>query len=137
MKFSTITLRYIDRFEKNLTGGVPPREFIEQVLNVRLQLPDVLANETADEAAINPSLLLKLPLKSGLLMNLGINSANDPVGAGILVDTSVFTQTSTDSNSRSAMEVLEVAHESIRRVFLGLTKSIADQLEPEQDHVSL
>ncbi len=135
-KFGTITLRYIDRFTGNLIGNVPPREFIERVLNIRLQLPAVLTNETPDEAAINPSILLKVPLKSGLLMNLGINSANDPAGSGILMDTSVVTQISTNCISESAMGVLEIAHDSIRRVFIGLTLPIAAEMEPEQDHVA-
>ncbi len=135
-KFITITLRYIDRFTGNLTGNVLPRDFIERVLNVRLLLPTALTNETADEATINPSIQLKVPLKSGLLMSLGINAANDSIDAGILMDTSVVTQASTASDAESAMRVLEVAHDSIRHVFLGLTSPITAKMEPEQNNVS-
>lgn len=134
-KFSVITLRYIDRFSTALTGNLAPRTFIEDVLSIHLDLPKVVQDETEDQSKINPTIVLKLPLKSGLQMNLAINNANDPPSAGIVMDTTVVTLGSTDSNIESAMGVLETAHESIRRVFIGLTAPIASRMEP--DHVTI
>ena len=135
--FNSITLRYIDRFTGKFTGTLSSREFIEQVLNVRLQLPSVLIGETNDEAKINPSMLLRIPLKSGLLMNLNINAGVNVAAEGFLMDTIVTTNSATDASVDSAMKVLGQAHDSIRRVFVGLTTPISDKLEPEQNNVTV
>lgn len=134
-KFSVITLRYIDRFSSTLTGNVTPRTFIEDVLGIHLELPKVVQDETDDQSKINPTIVLKLPLKSGLQMNLAVNNANDSPSAGIVMDTTVVTPGSTESSIESAMGVLETAHESIRRVFVGLTAPIASRME--SDHVTI
>lgn len=133
-KFTIITLRYIDRFTQAFTGDVTPRAFIEGVLKVRLDLPQIVQDEVEDESQINPAIVLRLPLKSGLTMALAINNANDPPNAGIVMDTSVFTTGPTDPEMDSAMGVLEAAHDSIRRIFVALTEPIASKMEPE--HVS-
>lgn len=129
--FTTITLRYIDRFSPQLIGDRSPREFIRDVLNIQLDFPEVLKAEATDEDAINPTLLLKVPLKSGLLMTLGINPPNVP-DPGIVMDTSVVTQASIQMEVASAEAMLGVAHDSIRRLFMGLTAPIAANMEPER-----
>ncbi len=134
-KFSVITLRYIDRFSTALTGNLQPRTFIEEVLNIHLDLPKVVQDETEDQSKINPTIILKLPLKSGLQMNLAVNNSNDPPSAGFVMDTTVVTLGPTDSSIEAAMRVLETAHDSIRRVFVGLTEPIASRMEP--DHVTI
>ena len=88
-RFTTVVLRYIDRFTTEFSEGMLSREFIEQIFRIRLDLPAVLREEAVDERIIDETLLLRIPLKSGLLMTLGINPPTQPPGAGIVLDTSV------------------------------------------------
>ena len=131
-KFTTITLRYIDRFESNLTDNLLPRAFIDKVFDIGLRLPNAITSDAVSEESINPTILLRVPLKSGLLMTLGINPIAEQGGHnGIILDTSVVTQSSVPGDLKTAIEVLDTAHASIRKLFIGLTAPIQKQMEPE------
>jgi uncharacterized protein (TIGR04255 family) len=130
-KFNLITLRYLDRFGPELTGGLSPRDFVEQVFRIRLDLPEALKKEASNERTIEPTLFLKIPLKSGLLMTLGINPATQPPSSGIVLDTTVRSQSSVSCDFNAVMDTLEDAHLSIRNVFTGLTEPIYQTMEPQ------
>ena len=130
-RFTTVVLRYIDRFTAEFSEGMPSRDFIEQIFRIRLDLPAVLRDEAVDERIIDQTLLLRIPLKSGVLLTLGINPPTQPPGGGIVLDTAVGSQESVAFDVRAAVEMLEAAHTSIRHVFTSLTEPIYAKMEPQ------
>lgn len=130
-KFTSVTLRYIDRFTSELTGDRTPQQFIRDVLGIHLDLPNAITAEADDEKSIDSTLLLRVPLKSELLMTLGINPPTAPPTGGIIMDTSVVTRTSVSSEILDVMSLLETAHGSISRLFMGVTAPIKLDMEPE------
>lgn len=131
-KFTTVVLRYIDQFKSEFVEERSARDFVEQVLGFRINLPVALQEEAADEHTINPTLQFQIPLKSGLLMTLGVNPPTQPPTSGIVLDTSVASQSSVAFNVHDAIETLETAHTSIHKVFIGITEPIHARMEVQQ-----
>jgi len=122
--FLSVSLRYIDAFKPQHTGGKDLTDFLEGVFGFKIEIPNVIAGYIPQGMKSKPMLQLQVPLAGGLIMNLGIGEGYTPDGQAIMMDTNVSSSVAVDANLPSVMAVLNSAHEVIRSTFTELIKPI-------------
>jgi uncharacterized protein (TIGR04255 family) len=128
--FTRVSLRYLDVFDPRLMGGKSMFRFINEVLKLEVSLPEVLQSEAADLEAVALSIEIKTQTKSQMDLTLSVGpNLNLLEAASIIMDTMVATRNQTAWGVESALEQLDRAHESIHRLFFGLTTPIINLME--------
>jgi uncharacterized protein (TIGR04255 family) len=129
--FTRVLLRYIDVFGPELTNSRRVASFIDEVLGVKIVLPPVMTDEAPDTNALSFSLTVNTKTRSNMDLtfvcgpHLGQND-----GTTVVMDTAVGTSGDLSWNAVAPMDVLDTAHESIRRLFIGLTEPISSAMQP-------
>ena len=91
--FAAVILRYIDLFSEEFTEGKRSFRFLNEVLGVKLELPNILNGQVSDINLVQAGLQLSMPLRNGLAMNINLQDGAAAGKAGILMSTEVFTAT--------------------------------------------
>lgn len=128
--FTMVILRYIDLFSEEFTDGKQSFRFLNDILGIKLELPNTLSEQAEDVEKLQSGLQLSIPLKTGLSMNLNFQQGNASGKNGIVMTTEVLTSLPTAPNLPAVMETLEKAHSSIRMAFLGLTEKLRARMKP-------
>jgi uncharacterized protein (TIGR04255 family) len=131
LPFNTVSLRYIDSFGPQLTGGRDAATFLSEVLKIELIFPEAILKHRAPDKSLKPFLVTTVPLTSGVL-RLGAGDALVNGKPTILLDTALSTNNVVEPNKDRVMESLNLAHTLIREIFLDLTLPIHDLMQPEQ-----
>lgn len=128
-EFVAISLRYIDSFGPEMSKGRTIRQFFDDVLGVTVTIPTAISDQVADPASVSVSLQLKTKLDNGGELQIGLGpNPND--SQSIVMDTIVVCEEHVRWNLEGPMEILERAHESIRHLFVGMTKPIHELMQP-------
>jgi uncharacterized protein (TIGR04255 family) len=125
-----IVLRYINQFPEQVIGGRTISHFIRQVFQIDIQIPSVLREQISDEKAIVPNLALKAPLVAGLELTLVVGPGQYGATPGVVLDISVSSVTPVLGDLKPVLDILESAHSIIRKLFLGMTLPVHDQMHP-------
>ncbi|HTT75305.1 MAG TPA: TIGR04255 family protein [Candidatus Binataceae bacterium] len=126
--FSSVSLRYIDAFNPNLTKGYDVTTFLSDVLKFRIDLPDVLVKYRVGN--VRPFLALTIPTAKGSLY-LAYAEGLVAGKTGIVFDTTFSVVQPIPPQREAIVIALDSAHTVIRDVFMELTKPIHPQMQPE------
>jgi uncharacterized protein (TIGR04255 family) len=130
LRFHALSLRYINAFRSNLIGGRNALAFLKEVLNIELSVPNSILKHVTPGAVYNPYLALGLPVSGGSLQ-MKIGEANIAGTMGMLLDM-IFTSTDPiEPVADPIMSRFDAARAIIHDVFVNLTESIRDKMEPE------
>ena len=132
--FLSISVRYIDLFKEDLTGGRSIGKFLSEVLDVELTLPQSVLNNLPPDGEVRPHLSLTIPLKSGMTMMLNLLEGSVGGDRGVVMDTVVSSiNKAIPSEVESVMATFDDAHDIIRSIFLGMTKKIHGSMKPIEE----
>jgi uncharacterized protein (TIGR04255 family) len=130
--FTSIKLGYIDLFTAEFTEGKRSFRFLNDVLGVKLELPNTLKEQISDIDGVQAGVHLAMPLRNGLVMNLNFQDGIVAGKSGILMSTEVLAIQPTPPDISQIMQTLENAHTHIRATFLGLTEKLSAKMLPVQ-----
>jgi uncharacterized protein (TIGR04255 family) len=130
--FTVAILRYIDLFSEEFTEGQQSFQFMNDVLGLKLELPNTLKQQVVDVNGVRSGIQLSMPLADGLAMNINLQDGVAGGKPGILMSTEVLTTQPTAPEISLVMGTLERAHDSIRATFLGLTEKLRAKMRPAE-----
>ncbi len=130
LPFSSISLRYIDSFGPELTGGRDIGSFVSDIFGISVTLPVGLSKLVADGKKVKPLLQLVLPLANDMNMSVGIGEGVVNNEIAIVMDTTISTAGEIPADSESAMEKLHAARAVIHEMFFDLTGPIQNLMQP-------
>jgi uncharacterized protein (TIGR04255 family) len=130
--FSTLTLRYVDAFRPPLTKNLDVGSFLEDVLKIKIEVPEAISKNLSEGASIKPFLQLNVPMDGS---NFGITVAegfinNEPA---IVMDMNVSSIGLINPDVDEVMAKFHAARDRIHYTFVELTKSLQDLMEPIKD----
>jgi len=128
--FTSAKLQYIDLFSEEFTEGRSSFRFLNDILGIKLELPDTISTQALDMGRVQAGLQLSLPLSSGLAMKLRVYDGGAAGKQGIVMTTEVFTLQPTPPEVNRIMQTFDNAHTSIRTTFVGLTERIRAKMRP-------
>ncbi len=132
LPFTSVSLRYIDAFRSELTGGRDAESFIRDVLGIAIGLPNGLSKLVAPGKKVKPMLQLSLPLANNMSMNVGIAEGIVNSETAIVMDTTVSTSVEVPAERNSAMDTLHSARSIIHEMFFDLTTTIQPLMQPSK-----
>jgi len=128
--FTRVLLRYINVFDANLMGGLTMLQFIRDVLKIGVSLPEVLKSETQDSESVTLTVSVQMRTKDQRDLTLSVGpKPNSGDENSVVLDTFVATCSHTAWNADSVVESLDSSHESINRLFFGLTSPILSLMQ--------
>lgn len=122
--FTSVSLRYLDAFNDELTGGRDVVRFLAEIFDLKISLPKSISGNISTGATFKPTLQLHLPMDNGVVMNIVVGEGVGPTGPAIVMDTTVITTTPTAGTLDAAMTALKSAHDVIHNMFFELIKPI-------------
>ena len=128
--FRSISLRYIDAFNNELTDELSIAEFMD-VLGFQIKIPDAIGLHTSDLAKIQPLLQLTVPVAIGQL-NISIADGMVNNESAIIMDTIVSNTAEIGCSREEIMAVFEQTHSLIHSMFVDLTKPLHEHMQPEE-----
>lgn len=128
-EFSIALIRYIDAFRDDLSGGRDIRTFLRDVLGLDILLPDAIMSKATDPSEIVPSLQVVVPTAVGRL-EMKFAEGRQGNERAIIMDTSVLVERDIGNNADRAVAALSDGRLLIHELFLSLTSSIHDVMEP-------
>lgn len=131
--FGSASLRYIDAFRSELTGGVSAIDFLRDTLGFSVDVPKVVKSLAKTGAVPKPALQFQVELENALVLQLQAGEGQVDGEAAVIMDTSVSTTTELGATVADAMAAFDSAHDVIRAAFIGMTEKIASRMEPLQD----
>jgi uncharacterized protein (TIGR04255 family) len=131
VKFSSVTLRYINAFREPFLRGKPIYRFLSDVFGIQIGLPEALTSHCVDAEMIKPSLALSIPIKLG---SMDVNFVEGWVNnvLSLIMDTAIAVNKELAGDKDAVMGVLNDAHDVIYVTFVGLTKKLHEDMSPEQ-----
>ena len=130
VSFLSVKLLYINLFSEEFTEGKRSFRFLNDILGVKLELPNTLKEQISDIDGVQAGVHLAMPLRNGLAMNLNLQDGIAIGKSGILMSTEVLGVQPTPPDISQIMQTLETAHTSIRATFLGLTEKLSAKMLP-------
>jgi uncharacterized protein (TIGR04255 family) len=128
--FVAASLRYIDAFKDDLTQGRSIRDFMADVLDIKVSLPEAITRHALDSSSIEPLLQLIVPVSSGIL-NLTVANGAFNNERTVIMDTTVSTTQKLNPAKEDIMSAFDNAHNLIHDLFVGLTKPLEELMKPE------
>jgi uncharacterized protein (TIGR04255 family) len=132
LRFSRISLRYIDAFNQELTKGRDEVGFIKDVLGIAIELPANIVNLVERGGSPKFEIRIALPVGGGMMMNLNLSERTVNNAPSIIMDTTVSRDTDLSGDVKETMAVLHAAHEIVHKAFLELTKPIHEIMQPQE-----
>lgn len=128
-EFNIAMIRYIDAFRDELTGGRDIRTFLRDVIGIDILLPDAIMSKATDPADIAPTLQVVVPTAVGRL-EMTFSEGKHGNDRAIIMDTNVLIERAIGSSVDKAVAALSDGRLLIHELFLSLTSSISDLMEP-------
>ena len=126
---TSLTLRYIDLFDRDLTQGLSVLRFMSEVLGISVGIPEslVAVSQTKEPSSVNVAIVL--PIERG---SISVNvadgmAANRP---GIIMNTAVTAKEPLAAEIGAIVDFLKVAHDIIHGIFIKMTSPIRQAMRP-------
>ncbi|WP_312975780.1 TIGR04255 family protein [Stutzerimonas nitrititolerans] len=122
-----LTLRYIDAFKQDLTQGRSHRDFLQDVMGIRLLIPTALEKLSTDGSVVVPMLQTVVPLAFG---SLQIQFAEGNLqGENVFLMENIVTIAGEHGNQLDAiLSALDEARSVVHQSFVELTRPIHEQM---------
>jgi uncharacterized protein (TIGR04255 family) len=127
--FSQVSLRYLDFFGDGLVAGRSISAFVSEVLGFRVELPTPVVEVASSKELQSLLLRFVLPVEGGVL-NLVVGDGRMNNQTGVIMDVTVTSATQIAGNYESVIKIFNSAHDTISKIFLGVTKPIEDLMQP-------
>lgn len=131
-QFATVSLRYIDAFQGDLTGEKSGPAFMQDALGVHVILPDILKNFGRSGKAPQYALQLVLPISDDTVLQLNLGEGQVHGNTAIIMDTTVSCSRGILPAADELMKVLHSAHNVIHEIFVQLTGPIRELMKPSE-----
>ena len=131
LPLNPVSLRYIDGFKPDLTGGGDVGDFLSEVLKIELTLPEAVSRHVAPGKSPKPFVILTIPVVGGVLRM----SAGEAMVSGsttILLDTTLSTDAPVAPETSAIMDAFASAHSIIHDIFMQITAPIQHLMQLEQ-----
>lgn len=130
--FSQVSLRYINAFGSDLTGGTSSYTFLRDVLKLSLSLPREMIDILAPQGSIIPNLQFTAPTIDG--SQLAVTAADGLVGQtkAVILDMTATKIGRLEADVTSLMSIYDAFRNTMHKLFFGMTRTIHDLLEPEE-----
>jgi uncharacterized protein (TIGR04255 family) len=128
--FGSVSLRYIDSFRPELTGGVRTIDFLRDVLGFSITPPAVILELAGPDAIATPAVQFQIALPNKLQIELQAGDGQVNGEQTVILNTVVATTEAVNPSVESAMAAYDAAHTVIRTAFLGMTGKIANLMQP-------
>jgi uncharacterized protein (TIGR04255 family) len=127
--FRAALIRYIDAFPPSLTGGASLQDFLRDVMQIDISLPDIIRSRVTEEHTIEPVIKLAAQTSIG---RMELVFSEGPVGneRAVMADMSVLMLREIGSDVAAAMQVLSDGRQLIHDLFRGLTAPLHNMMEP-------
>lgn len=124
----TVSLRYVDAFKEELTGGRTHRQFLEEVLGIQVIVPEVLKQISRDGSTVIPMMHMVTPLSFG---NLQIQFAEGQLSGEpvFLMENVVTVSEPFDGSVAAMMEGLDQARGIVHKSFVGMTRPLHEKMK--------
>ncbi len=129
--FTAVTIRYVNSFTKELTGGRDSATFIRDVLGIKTELPPAVAKYMAADTLPIPNFSFGFPTNNGLKMTVTVADGVIEGGPSCILDMSVQTIGKVAPNADAVLAVLDAGRGVLHNAFLGMVEPIRAQLDPE------
>lgn len=130
-QFSSVRLRYLDAFGENLRQGKSVATFLPQNLGVKIELPPSIMNFCSNQDAIKPSMSIIIPIAIGT-MELKIAEGWVRNTASLIMDTNIVCKGPFAPDKEAIITALNNAHDVIHESFVGMTGTMHQLMEPEE-----
>jgi uncharacterized protein (TIGR04255 family) len=128
--FSLATLRYIDFFNEEITGGRSAATFISEVFGIATSLPSALKKVAVSDEVRSIFTKVALPLGFGdLTISVGDGKFNNQ--AGVLLDNWVTSEGEIPPEIDAIMGAFTSAYSVLHNVFWELTKPVYHLMQPQ------
>lgn len=125
----TASLRYIDAFRKDLSGGRDAKAFATEVLGFRLELPAVLAARAINAGAIRAALQVTVPV-GGMQATITLSDGKLADESAVLMNTDILVDDPLPPDSTRIVAAFDDARGVAHETFVGMTQSIRERLQP-------
>jgi len=131
LPFNPVSLRYIDGFKPDLTGGRDVEDFLSEVLKIELTLPEAITRHLAPGKSPKPLVNLTIPVAGGVI-RMTVGEAIVSGSTVILFDTTLSTDAPVDPETSAIMGAFASAHAIIHDIFMQITVPIQHLMQLEQ-----
>jgi uncharacterized protein (TIGR04255 family) len=125
----TASLRYIDAYKQDLAGGRDARAFATEVMGFRLDLPATLQERLPAGRQAAVSFQMRLPLPE-MAMTITVSDGNLGTAPAVLMNTDIRIEKPLAAETQAILAALDEAHELTHSVFVNLTRSIREKMQP-------
>jgi uncharacterized protein (TIGR04255 family) len=132
-QFATVSLRYIDAFRGDLTGGKSGPAFMADVLGIQVVLPDILTHFGKSGKAPQHALQLALPISDDTVLQINLAEGQVYSSTAFILDTTVSCNRGILPEVAELMRVFHLAHDVIHEIFVKLTAPIRELMEPTEE----
>ena len=126
-----LTLRYINAFREDLTGGLSHIQFLKEVFGFKIDLPDVLLKYAEGQEIELPLAQLVIPLTFGSLQ-LQMTQGEVEGGRAYILENVVQFKESVGADLGTIMGSLSMARQVIHDVFISLSAPLRDKMMPAE-----
>ncbi|HEX4075927.1 MAG TPA: TIGR04255 family protein [Candidatus Acidoferrales bacterium] len=132
-QFSGVSLRYIDAFTAELSGGRSAAAFLSTVLGISVSLPRGLSQFVKEGAPPQYALQLTLPTSESILLTMNFAEAMVNGNPALLMDTTASSKNGVEPNLDAVVHVLNSAHETVHGIFVDITAPIHKLMQPTEE----
>jgi uncharacterized protein (TIGR04255 family) len=129
--FNSVTLRYINSFTKEFTGGRDSATFVRDVLGIHATLPVALTRHMVEGTLPIPNFGFLFQTKNGLRMQVTAADAVIEGGEALVLDMLVQSNDVVAPDTGAVLGVLDAARKILHDSFIEMTKSIGDVMQPD------
>lgn len=131
LPLNPVSLRYIDGFKPDITGGRDVGDFLSEVLKIQLTLPEAISRHMAPGKSPKPFVILTIPVAGGVL-RMSAGEAAVSGSTTILLDTTLSTDAPVNPETSVVMGTFAWAHSILHDIFMELTAPIQHLMQLEQ-----
>jgi uncharacterized protein (TIGR04255 family) len=132
-EFSGVSLRYIDAFTGEFSGGKSASAFLSQVLGISISLPRGLAQFVKEGADPQYALQVTLPASDNVLLTLNFAEAVVNGNPALLMDTTASSKNGVRPALDAVVSVLNSAHEIVNGIFVDITAPLHKLMQPTEE----
>jgi uncharacterized protein (TIGR04255 family) len=126
-----VTLRYLNFFGEQLLEGQNITSFVSDVLGFCITLPKPLNQAASPKELRNLFLKFVVPVEGGSL-NISVGDGKMNNQTGLVMDSAITSTAQVAPEVDAIIKILNLAHDIISEVFMGLTKPIEQLMEPQR-----
>ncbi len=128
--FNSVTLRYIDAFRPEHTGGLESAKFMRDVLKIHPGLPPAITKYVNPMEPVHATMQARVSTLDGLLLTVGVGEGLASGIPALLFETGLASQKPVQADGVTVLALLRQQHDILHEMFFELIRPIFEQLGP-------